>query len=256
MTEAGKETVRLVGDVKLRFGCSKIVVEEPVEIRAGSYDIRRVGAYTFLGGENSVIRHVESIGRFCMIGPGAQFGIPQHPGDHLSAHIIFEFNAINTFPSEQVRRYWDRNESLAAAAQAKWIASKNLHRISIGNDVWIGRGVTIMRGCRIGDGAIIAASSVVTKDVEPYSIVGGVPAKVLRWRFDELQRFDLQRLEWWKYDLSVMDGVDVADIAAGIAKIKANIQAGVRPYSPKLSALRGATPRVTDFLEHAAVLES
>ncbi|QRM57023.1 CatB-related O-acetyltransferase [Sinorhizobium sp. BG8] len=182
-----------------------------------------------------------------MIGPGAQFGITQHPGDHLSAHIIFEYDAIGTFPSEQVQRYWDRNKELAMNAQSKWMSSRNLDRIVIGNDVWIGRGVSIMRGCKIGDGAIIAASSVVTKDVEPYSVVGGVPAKMIRWRFPEDHRRALAKLKWWNYNLEVMDGVDVTRIESGIETIEANIAAGARIHTPKLSALRGSTPRVTNY---------
>ncbi|MGN1275552.1 MAG: CatB-related O-acetyltransferase, partial [Floccifex sp.] len=70
-------------------------------------------------------------------------------------------------------------------------------RTVIGNDVWIGNNVTILAGVSVGDGAVLAAGAVVTKDVPPYAIVGGVPAKILRFRFDDGTIKELQKLEWW-----------------------------------------------------------
>ncbi len=67
----------------------------------------------------------------------------------------------------------------------------------IGNDVWIGSHALIMGGIRIGDGAVIASGAVVTKDVEPYSVVGGVLAKLIKMRFTEEQRTSLLRIKWW-----------------------------------------------------------
>ena len=70
--------------------------------------------------------------------------------------------------------------------------------IHIEDDVWIGLGVTVMSGVTIGQGAIIAAKAVVTKDVPPYAIVGGVPAKVIRYRFDEKMRQELMKIDYSK----------------------------------------------------------
>ncbi len=75
---------------------------------------------------------------------------------------------------------------------------KEKYAVTIGNDVWIGYGATLIAGIEIGDGAVIAAGAVVTKDVEPYSIVGGVPAKVIRKRFSDEQIESLQRIQWWR----------------------------------------------------------
>jgi acetyltransferase-like isoleucine patch superfamily enzyme len=88
--------------------------------------------------------------------------------------------------------------------QKEW-AKKDVKDISraelmIGNDVWIGYGAIILPGCkRIGNGAVIGAGSVVTKDVEPYSIVGGNPAKVIKYRFSDEQQKMLEESEWWNF---------------------------------------------------------
>jgi serine acetyltransferase len=74
--------------------------------------------------------------------------------------------------------------------------------ITVGNDVWIGAKSTIMSGVKIGDGAIVAAGALVTKDVEPYSIVGGNPARLLKYRFDKSQIEELLKIEWWLWDES------------------------------------------------------
>ena len=73
--------------------------------------------------------------------------------------------------------------------------------ITIGNDVWIGARAMVMDGVEVGDGAIVAANAVVTKDVPPYAIVGGVPAKVIRYRFAPEKIEALQLLQWWSWPL-------------------------------------------------------
>ncbi len=83
---------------------------------------------------------------------------------------------------------------------------------NIGNDVWIGSDVLIMGGVTIGDGAVVAAGSVVTKDVKPYSVVGGVPAKLIRKRFDENQIEFLLSFKWWNYSLEwIKDNIELFD---------------------------------------------
>lgn len=79
--------------------------------------------------------------------------------------------------------------------------------IRIGNDVWIGRDVTIMSGISIGDGSVIAANSHVVKDVEPYSIYGGNPAKFIRYKFSEEIIEMLLKLQWWNYEDNVIEKI-------------------------------------------------
>ena len=88
----------------------------------------------------------------------------------------------------------------------------------IGNDVWIGNSVTMMPGVKIGDGAILASNAVVTKDVEPYSIVGGNPAKLIRKRFDEQTIHALLNLKWWDWPIEKISQ-HANEIATGNSKL-------------------------------------
>lgn len=124
------------------------------------------------------------IGRFCSIACGAKFlfNCANHSLKSLSSH---------TFPL--FYEEWGLNKSDVVTA---W---DNRGNIIIGNDVWIGFEAVIMAGVHIGDGAIIGARAVVTKDVPPYSIVGGVPAREIRKRFDAATIERLQALKWWDW---------------------------------------------------------
>lgn len=124
------------------------------------------------------------IGKFCMIASGVTFIM--NGGNHLT-------DAITTYPFAIFGGAWQD------AMQGKSYPTKG--DTVIGNDVWIGHDATIMPGLTIGDGAIIASKSVVTKDVEPYSIVGGNPAKMIRKRFDDIKINQLLELQWWNWDI-------------------------------------------------------
>lgn len=96
--------------------------------------------------------------------------------------------------------------------------------IVIGNDVWLGRGVTVLSGVRIGDGAVVGARSLVVKDVEPYTIVGGVPARLIRKRFGDHQIEALLTVRWWDWPedeiLSIVDLLNADDVEALLAYAK------------------------------------
>jgi acetyltransferase-like isoleucine patch superfamily enzyme len=124
------------------------------------------------------------IGKFCSIAQGVSAGLGKHPvNDFISSHPSFYSLSKQcgfTFASEQHFR--------------------EMGNIIIGNDVWIGANAIILDDIKIGNGAIIAANSFVNKDIPPYSIVGGTPAKIIKYRFsDDLITF-LEKFKWWDKD--------------------------------------------------------
>lgn len=209
----------------------EVYIEPPAEIRRGVYDIDVIGAFTYLGGRETFMRHISSVGRFCSIASNVVSGQIEHPTNSLSAHPLFE----GGFGWYQLADF--KNENADMIRKAREVARDRLaernRKIVIGNDVWIGEGAFIRRGIEIGDGAIIASRAVVTHDVEPYAIVGGSPARVIRKRFDEAIIAELTRLQWWLYGLSALGGVDFTDVDAAITTIDKNITAGrAEPYVP------------------------
>lgn len=124
------------------------------------------------------------IGKFCMIASDVTFIM--NGANHLT-------DAVSTYPFAIFGEDW------ANAMEGKSYPTKG--DTVIGNDVWMGFGVTIMPGVSVGDGAIIATKSVVTADVPPYAIVGGNPAKIIRMRFSEQQIADLLEMEWWNWPI-------------------------------------------------------
>lgn len=125
------------------------------------------------------------IGKFCSIACSAKFifNCANHTLSSLSSYTFPLFFEEWGLEKKDVARAWDNKEN-----------------ITLGNDVWVGFEAVILSGVTIGDGAIIGARAVVTKDVEPYTIVGGVPARVIRRRFDDETIEKLLRFRWWDKD--------------------------------------------------------
>mgnify|MGYP001772730435 FL=1 len=126
------------------------------------------------------------IGKFCSIACGAKFLF------NCANHTL---KSLSTYTFPLFYEDWGLEKSDVATA---W---DNKGDIVIGNDVWIGYEAVIMAGVHIGNGAIIAARAVVTKDVPPYTIVGGVPARPIRKRFDEEVIRKLETLKWWDWSV-------------------------------------------------------
>jgi len=124
------------------------------------------------------------IGKFCSIACGAKF---------IFTSANHTMQSFSTYPFPIFFEEWELDKAQVASA---W---DNKGDIVIGNDVWIGYEAVIMPGVHIGDGAIIGTRAVVTKDVSPYAIVGGVPAKEIRKRFDEQTIETLLRIRWWDW---------------------------------------------------------
>lgn len=207
-----------------------LIVEGAVQFRGGMYDVEEIGAYTYLGENNSQFFHVGKIGRFCALGPQLVTGHTEHSTESLTTHPMFGWRFDpNWTHAEPLYEDVDFNNDLL---NRKNKTIKRKSRIEIGNDVWIGFGVYISRGVKVGDGAVIAARSVVTKDVPPYSIVGGVPARIIRQRFSDEVIEKLLQLKWWEYGPEILKGVDILNIDSALYEIERRIDSGLSKYNP------------------------
>jgi acetyltransferase-like isoleucine patch superfamily enzyme len=145
-----------------------------------------LGRCTYVGRESQVYH--AKIGNFTCIGPGVMLGLGEHPtSDFVSSHPMF---------------YSTRGQSNPVIVEQDLF--DEMPETQIGHDVWIGARAIIRTGVKIGNGAIIAAGAVVVKDVEPFSIAGGVPAKHIRYRFNDEQISRIERSEWWNKDLDFL----------------------------------------------------
>lgn len=144
-----------------------------------------IGRYTYVAGARVANA---SVGPFCSIGPQAIVGgLGRHPIDHLSTHPIF----------------YSVDNKIGVSFVDKDLTYNVFHEflpVVIGADVWIGARATVLDGIEVGHGAIIAAGAVVTKNVPPYAVVGGVPAKIIKFRFSNQIINELLRDKWWEQD--------------------------------------------------------
>ncbi len=164
--------------------CEDTTFEEYITVGRETVLIKcHVGRYTYFGPRCRF--NYTTIGRFCSIAADVKCGLGQHPITAVSTHPLFYKASIRP----------------AIITLAEQDTHQEFTPITIGHDVWIGESVIISDGVTIGNGAILAAGSVVTKDVEPYTIVGGVPATMIRKRFTDEQIAFLEHLEWWNKDL-------------------------------------------------------
>ena len=159
----------------------------------------KVGRYTY--GYENLLKHfpMANIGRYCSINITARVW-NNHSLECISTSPFLDYPGVYPWKryrnrSALVKKYGKHHKN--AAYENSEIRDNEM--VIIGNDVWIGAYVSILPGVTIGDGAVLAAGAVVTKDVEPYAIVGGVPAKVLKYRFAKDQRKKLLQLQWWNW---------------------------------------------------------
>ena len=188
--------------------------------------LNSMGAFSYAESELPLGMHV---GRYCSIALGLQVFLDRHPLEWAtSSSVTYDFAARGGY-----RAFVAAHEDFNAGAFEATPPPRRLEPLPvIGHDVWIGQSVQLARGIRIGTGAVIAAGAVVTRDVPPYAIVGGVPARVLRMRFEAPLVERLLASRWWEFDVSVMKRCDYRDPVRFVAQIEAEIEAGATRYAP------------------------
>jgi phosphonate metabolism protein (transferase hexapeptide repeat family) len=177
----------------------KILSEEPLVHPTADVRDCTLGRYTDIGAR-TILLEVEvadysyivndsniaytKIGKFCSIAAMTRINPGNHPM-HRASQAHFTYRASSHFPGE--------------ADDADFFEWRRAHRVVIGHDVWIGHGAIVLPGRNLGDGAVIAAGSIVTKDVMPYTIVAGNPARPIRQRFPTQIAARMAKLEWWHW---------------------------------------------------------
>lgn len=155
---------------------SKATIYRGVKIKGS-----KVGAYTYISANTDVEN--ADIGKFCSISDHCRIGMGGHNTNQISTSPIF------TEAHNATKFQWTAKDTNAAPVK----------KAIVGNDVLIGSHSLVLGGVTIGNGAVVAAGAVVTKDVPPYAVVGGVPAKVIKYRFSQDIIDKLQEMQWWDW---------------------------------------------------------
>lgn len=166
----------------------------------------KIGRYTY--GYKELLQYypiASSIGRYCSINRSAKIW-NNHPTDYVSTHPMLDYRMFYAWDKQEEREEYIRKYG-KYFENAKYEDSKlrNNRPVTVGNDVWIGANVVILPGVVIGDGAILAAGAVVNKDVEPYTIVGGVPAKQIKKRFSDEMIDKFLKIKWWDWSIKEIE---------------------------------------------------
>jgi phosphonate metabolism protein (transferase hexapeptide repeat family) len=161
------------------------------------------GDYSYLAGDNQIV--YASIGRFCSIASHVRINPGNHPMQRVTQHHMTYRRAMYGF---------------APADDHAFFQWRREHRCSIGHDVWLGHGAIVMPGVSVASGAVVGAGAVVTRNVEPYMIVAGVPARPIRLRFAEAVVKQLLAIAWWDWDRATLEARfhELNDVAAFVEK--------------------------------------
>ncbi|MGI3171541.1 CatB-related O-acetyltransferase [Pseudooceanicola sp. C21-150M6] len=218
------------------------VVEPYCTIAEGSA-IPSIGSFSELA---SAFPANARIGRFCSVGTGVTFTGFRHPIEAASSSSAF-FNSGR----ELFYAYADRREEVTgqrpSLRQVPACPQPQRDPITLGHDVWIGDNAVLRGGISIGDGAVIASGTVVTKDVAPYTIVGGNPARIIRKRFPDELCAALQESRWWEIEMADLLNLPMHDpeaLVTAIAQQRNNLRLAYSERTPLLVHLRGDMQRI------------
>lgn len=181
---------KTIGYSLIKSEKSKVQLSDNAKIYS-PFKLRDVtlGDYSYIA-VNSNITNAE-IGRFCSLGPNFCCGLGIHPTNGISTSPMFYSTA--------------KQNGMTLATKNKIRESK---KTTIGNDVFIGANVTVLDGVVIGNGVVIGAGAVVVSDIPDYAVAVGVPAKVVKYRFDKNVIEKLQRMQWWEWDIDKLKDVE------------------------------------------------
>jgi acetyltransferase-like isoleucine patch superfamily enzyme len=207
----GSESIHPHGIIRLNAGARiiKSTIGGPLFLNKNSQVGPDAVVGKYFGMNESCFIARASVGAFCAIGARTAINPFNHPSNWLSIHE-FQYHP----------KSFDWVEEYNDFSRLERTPDMFAH-VTVGNDVWTGHNVNVMAGVSVGDGAIIAAGSVVTKDVPPYAIVAGVPATIKRFRFPERTIERLLRAQWWNLELPQLSGLPFRDVDRSLDMIEA-----------------------------------
>ncbi|ALR20659.1 hypothetical protein ATN00_10450 [Sphingobium baderi] len=193
---------------------------EPFASMSGRKGFSNCGAFSYL---HSALGSGANVGRYCSIAPYSRLIGNELPLDRISTHPF------------ACREYYTRWMGRTFEVEAEVPPFENTIRgpLVIQDDAWIGNATLLRGGVTIGYGAVVAAGAVVVRDVPPFAIVGGSPAKVIKYRFDEATIARILDMAWWRYHVRDLVGLDVTDIHAFLDGLQKRIESGeIEEYRP------------------------